>query len=69
MLLPFGGSIGNLSNLKHDPELAKALGNMVVVCRPHAEQALVHLLGTIGNMPSAMACAAYYRIPTFRISR
>ena len=64
MLLLFGGSFGNLSNLKHDPELAKALGNMVVVWS-HAEQALVHLLGTIGNMPSAMACAAYYRIPTF----
>jgi hypothetical protein len=63
MLLLFG-TFGGLRDLKHDPELANALGNMVVIWS-NAEQALMNLLHKMTGTPHPMATAAYYKIPTF----
>lgn len=63
MLLLFG-TFGGLRDLKHDRELAAALGDMVIAWS-NAEQALVQVFHKLTNTSHAMATAAYYRIPTF----
>jgi hypothetical protein len=55
----------NLSDLKHDPKLAEALGNMVVAWA-NAESKFMLVLGCILNVADIdMINIAYYRIPTF----
>lgn len=63
-MLFLAGTFGGLRNLNHDPELAKALGDMVVVWS-NAEQSLVNVLHRMSSLPYPMAVAAYYKIPTF----
>ncbi len=54
-----------LSNLRHDPALANALGNMVVAWAD-AEGKLILALSCILNVTDLdMIQTAYYRIPTF----
>ena len=54
----------SLRDLKHDPELATALGNMVVAWA-HAESTLLLTLARVTGASAHMAQAGYYRIPTF----
>jgi hypothetical protein len=54
----------DLDNLEHDPQMAKALGNMVVVWA-YAEATLVGVLSRITDIHINMAMHGYYRIPTF----
>lgn len=54
----------SLRNLKHDPELATALGNMVVAWA-HAETVLLLTLARVTGASVHMAQAGYYRVPTF----
>lgn len=53
-----------LHDLSHDPELAAALGNMVIAWA-HAEHILVSALSRISGIRLNMSLAGYYRIPTF----
>lgn len=54
----------DIDNLDRDPELAMALGNMVVAWAS-AETAMAIALSTISGMTPNMALLGYYRIPTF----
>jgi hypothetical protein len=54
----------DLSDLDHDPKLATALGNMVVVWA-FAEATLVGALSRITGLHINQAMKGYYRIPTF----
>src|SRR5437868_11802363 len=54
----------SLRNLEHYPELATALGNMVVAWA-HAETSLLFTLARVTGASVHMAQAGYYRIPTF----
>lgn len=54
----------DLDNLDHDPQLAQALGNMVVAWA-RAETALIKILSLVTNLHYNEAAAAYYAMPTF----
>lgn len=54
----------DLDNLDHDPELAQALGNMVVAWA-RTETALIKMLAYVTELHFNQAAAAYYAIPTF----
>jgi hypothetical protein len=54
----------DIDNLDHDPDLAVALGNMVVAWA-RAETALVKAYAVTTKMHYNIAAAAYYNIPTF----
>ena len=53
-----------LEDLSHDPKLAEALGNMVVVWA-HAEIVLFATLARVADISLNMAMSGYYHIPTF----
>jgi hypothetical protein len=52
-----------IESLESNPELAKALGNMVIAWS-YAEQALMNVMGRITELPMNTVLNAYYRIPT-----
>jgi hypothetical protein len=54
----------DLDNLDHDPDLASALGNMLIAWAK-AETALVASLAYVAGIHFNLASVAYYRIPTF----
>jgi hypothetical protein len=54
----------SLRDLSHDPELSRALGNMIVTWA-HAETILIHALARVSGMTANMAQTGYYRLPTF----
>lgn len=54
----------DLDNLDHDPELAAALGNMIVAWA-RAETALVNVFALVTAVDFNMASVACYRIPSF----
>jgi hypothetical protein len=54
----------DISDVNHDPELAKALGN-VMVAWAFAETALVMALSRLTGVTVIRATRSYYRIPTF----
>jgi hypothetical protein len=54
----------SLDHLLHDPEIATALGYMVVAWA-QADEALIMAFSAISGMDLNMAAVAYYRIPTF----
>jgi hypothetical protein len=54
----------DLDNLDHDPDLAIALGNMMIAWA-RAETALVQVFSFISGMHFNLTSVAYYRIPTF----
>lgn len=53
-----------LEDLSHDPELAQALGNMVVAWA-NAEITLFSTFSRVANIGLNMAMESYHRIPTF----
>jgi hypothetical protein len=52
-----------IQNLDEEPELAAALGNMVIAWS-YAEQALMNVMGRVTGLPLNTVLGAYYRIPT-----
>jgi hypothetical protein len=54
----------SINNLNHDPELARALGDMVIAWA-RADTTLVMSLSAITGAPMHMAELGYYRIPSF----
>jgi hypothetical protein len=54
----------DIDNLGHAPDLAAALGNMVVAWA-RAETAIVKAYAVVTEMHYNVAAAAYYNIPTF----
>lgn len=54
----------DLWDLSHNPELARALGDMVVIWA-RAESGLAFVLAEVTGMDVNMAQHGYYRIPTF----
>jgi hypothetical protein len=54
----------DISDVDHDPELAAALGNVMVVWA-FAETALVLALSRVTGVSVIRATRSYYRIPTF----
>lgn len=54
----------DLAHLDHDPDLATALGNMVVAWA-RAETAIVMAYAVATKMHYNLAVSAYYNIPTF----
>ncbi|HWK86031.1 MAG TPA: hypothetical protein VNQ34_00830 [Xanthobacteraceae bacterium] len=57
-------SYHDIGDLDHNHELATALGDMVIAWA-RAETALISAFSHIAKINLNMACAAYYRIPTF----
>lgn len=53
-----------LKDLDHAPEIAAALGNMIVAWA-HADQMLIFALARISGMTIHMAQDGYHRLPTF----
>jgi hypothetical protein len=53
-----------LQNLDHKPEIARALGDMVVAWS-YAEGSLISVMWRITSLDHQAAAVAYYRIPTF----
>jgi hypothetical protein len=58
----------DLTHLKHNPELAQAIGHMMVAWA-YAETALCCTLARISGMNINMAMMGFYRIPTFEARR
>jgi hypothetical protein len=56
-------SYTRIQNLNGEPELAAALGNMVIAWS-YAEQALMNVMGRVTGMPLNIVLNGYYRIPT-----
>ncbi len=54
----------DLSNLDKHPDIAKALGNMIVAWS-YAETAIQFAMASICGIPVNQAMMGYYRIPTF----
>ena len=54
----------DIDNLDHEPDIAIALGNMVVAWA-RAESALINVFAAVSGMHIDMATAAYFRIPSF----
>lgn len=61
-------SYRDLKTLKHDPDLAQALGNMVIAWA-YAETILCKTLARVSDMNINMATMGFYRIPTFEARR
>ncbi len=59
-----GTTYTSLPHLGKHPDIANALGNMVVVWA-NAETSLLSALARVSGMSLNMALAGYYRIPTF----
>lgn len=57
-------SITALEDLSHDPKLAEALGNMVIVWA-HAEIMLFSTFSRVAGIGLNMAMESWHRIPTF----
>ena len=57
-------SYSSLRDLSRDPDLAVAIGNMVVVWA-YAETVMLSALARVSSMRLNMAMVGYYRIPTF----
>jgi hypothetical protein len=53
-----------LRDLSHDPNLAEALGNMVVAWA-YAEETLIFSLARVADINLNMALAGLHRLPTF----
>jgi hypothetical protein len=58
----------DLTTLNHDPDLAKALGNMMIAWA-YAESSLCCAWARISGMNINMAMMGFYRIPTFEARR
>lgn len=54
----------DIANVDHDPDLAAALGNVMIVWA-YAETAMVMALARLTSVGANRATRAYYRIPTF----
>ncbi len=54
----------DLDNLDHDPELAVAIGNMIIAWS-RAETSLVNVFSLVTGTDFNLATIAYYRIPSF----
>ena len=58
----------DLTTLNHDPDLAKALGNLVIAWA-YAESTLCCALARVSGMNINMAMMGFYRVPTFEARR
>ena len=58
----------DLTTLDHDPDLAKALGNLAIAWA-YAESTLCCTLARISGMNINMTMMGFYRIPTFEARR
>lgn len=58
----------DLTTLDHDPDLAKALGNLAIAWA-YAESTLCCVLARISGMNINMTMMGFYRIPTFEARR